>query len=56
MDHILKDDLKEQIDEVLDQLNDREKAVIRMRFGLMDDESDRTLEEIEKSLMSLEKE
>ncbi|EOI9925439.1 RNA polymerase sigma factor RpoD, partial [Campylobacter coli] len=34
MDHILKDDLKEQIDEVLDQLNDREKAVIRMRFGL----------------------
>ncbi|HBG2695224.1 TPA: RNA polymerase sigma factor RpoD, partial [Campylobacter jejuni] len=50
MDHILKDDLKEQIDEVLDQLNDREKAVIRMRFGLMDDESDRTLEEIGKEL------
>lgn len=50
MDHILKDDLKGQIDEVLDQLNDREKAVIRMRFGLMDDESDRTLEEIGKEL------
>lgn len=50
IDHILKDDLKEQIDEVLDQLNDREKAVIRMRFGLMDDESDRTLEEIGKEL------
>ena len=50
MDHILKNDLKEQIDEVLDQLNDREKAVIKMRFGLMDDESDRTLEEIGKEL------
>ncbi|MBN2832329.1 MAG: RNA polymerase sigma factor RpoD, partial [Campylobacterales bacterium] len=50
MDHILKADLKEQIDDVLDQLNDREKAVIRMRFGLMHDESDRTLEEIGKEL------
>lgn len=50
MDQILKNDLKEQIDEVLDQLNDRERAVIKMRFGLMDDESDRTLEEIGKEL------
>lgn len=50
MDNILKNDLKEQIDEVLDQLNDREKAVIRMRFGLLEDESDRTLEEIGKEL------
>lgn len=50
MDQILKNDLKEQINEVLDQLNDREKAVIRMRFGLLDDESDRTLEEIGKEL------
>ncbi|WP_263833209.1 RNA polymerase sigma factor RpoD [Sulfurospirillum oryzae] len=50
LDHILKSDLKDQIDEVLDQLNDREKAVIRMRFGLMHDESDRTLEEIGKEL------
>ena len=47
---VLKDDLKGQIDEVLDQLNEREKAVICMRFGLMDDESDRTLEEIGKAL------
>lgn len=50
IDFILKSDLKDQIDEVLDQLNDREKAVIRMRFGLMHDESDRTLEEIGKEL------
>ncbi len=50
LDYILKSDLKDQIDEVLDQLNDREKAVIRMRFGLMHDESDRTLEEIGKEL------
>ncbi|MSN97075.1 RNA polymerase sigma factor RpoD [Campylobacter sp. FMV-PI01] len=50
MESILKNDLKEQIDEVLDQLNEREKAVIRMRFGLLDDESDRTLEEIGKEL------
>jgi len=50
MDYILKNDLKDQIDDVLDQLNDREKAVIRMRFGLMMDESDRTLEEIGKEL------
>ncbi len=51
MIHIsLSNDLKDQIDDVLDQLNEREKAVIRMRFGLMDDESDRTLEEIGKEL------
>lgn len=50
MEHILKNDLKIQIDKVLDQLNEREKAVIRMRFGLLDDESDRTLEEIGKEL------
>lgn len=49
-DAILKDDLNNQIDEVLDQLNEREKAVIRMRFGLLEDESDRTLEEIGKEL------
>ncbi|NPA28584.1 MAG: RNA polymerase sigma factor RpoD [Epsilonproteobacteria bacterium] len=47
---VMKEDLKEQIDDVLDQLNEREKAVICMRFGLMDDESDRTLEEIGKAL------
>jgi len=50
VDNILKDDLTVQIAEVLDQLNDREKAVISMRFGLLDDESDRTLEEIGKEL------
>ncbi len=50
IEHILKNDLRTQIDDVLDQLNEREKAVIRMRFGLLDDESDRTLEEIGKEL------
>ncbi|HEX5328636.1 RNA polymerase sigma factor RpoD [Sulfuricurvum sp.] len=49
-DAILKDDLKVQIESVLEQLNEREKAVIKMRFGIMDDESDRTLEEIGKEL------
>ena len=49
-DAILKDDLKEQIEGVLEQLNEREKAVIKMRFGIMEDESDRTLEEIGKEL------
>ena len=49
-DAILKDDLKIQIESVLDQLNEREQAVIKMRFGIMDDESDRTLEEIGKEL------
>ena len=50
MDSVMKEDLKQQIDDVLDQLNEREKAVICMRFGLMKDESDRTLEEIGKEL------
>jgi len=49
-DAILKDDLRGQIETVLDQLNEREKAVIKLRFGIMDDESDRTLEEIGKEL------
>jgi len=49
-DVVLRDDLNNQIDDVLSQLNDREKAVIRMRFGLLDDHSDRTLEEIGKEL------
>jgi RNA polymerase primary sigma factor len=49
-DAILKEDLKIQIESVLEQLNEREKAVIKMRFGIMDDESDRTLEEIGKEL------
>jgi RNA polymerase primary sigma factor len=49
-DAILKDDLRVQIETVLEQLNEREKAVIKLRFGIMDDESDRTLEEIGKEL------
>jgi len=50
IDDIMKDDLKSQIDQILGQLNEREQAVIRMRFGLLDDESDRTLEEIGNEL------
>ncbi len=50
MDYVLKEDLRGQIDHILEQLNEREKAVIRMRYGLLDDESDRTLEEIGKEL------
>lgn len=50
IEYMLKHDLKDQIDEVLEQLNDRERTVIAMRFGLMSDESDRTLEEIGKEL------
>jgi len=49
-DAILKDDLRVQIETVLEQLNEREKAVIKLRFGIMDDESDRTLEEIGQEL------
>jgi len=49
-DAIMKDDLRIQIEQVLEQLNEREKAVIKLRFGIMDDESDRTLEEIGKEL------
>ncbi len=49
-DAILKDDLRVQIESVLEQLNERERAVIKLRFGIMDDESDRTLEEIGKEL------
>lgn len=39
--------LKEQIDEVLDTLTDRERNVLRLRFGL-DDGRSRTLEEVGK--------
>ncbi len=49
-DAVMNDDLNKQIDEVLSQLNEREQAVIRMRFGLLPDKSDRTLEEIGKEL------
>ncbi|WP_104763777.1 RNA polymerase sigma factor RpoD [Helicobacter aurati] len=50
IEDLLKEDLRHQIDNVLDLLNEREKAVIKMRFGLLEDESDRTLEEIGKAL------
>ena len=50
IDNIMKEDLQGQINQILGQLNEREQAVIRMRFGLMDDASDRTLEEIGKEL------
>lgn len=50
VDNILASDLKTQVNTVLSQLNDREETVVRMRFGIMDDESDRTLEEIGKTL------
>ncbi|MBI4200975.1 MAG: sigma-70 family RNA polymerase sigma factor, partial [Chloroflexi bacterium] len=39
--------LKEQIEEVLDSLNEREKRVLQLRFGLEDGRS-RTLEEVGK--------
>ncbi len=47
---IMREDMKNKIDEILEHLNEREKAVVRMRFGLMPDESDRTLEEIGREL------
>jgi len=50
VDNIMNEDLQNQIDQILSQLNEREQAVVRMRFGLMHDASDRTLEEIGKEL------
>jgi len=50
LDAVLKDDLREQIELVINKLSDRERAVISMRFGLLEDESERTLEEIGKAL------
>jgi RNA polymerase primary sigma factor len=50
IEFMLKNDLKGQISGVLEQLNEREQAVVRMRFGLLEDESDRTLEEIGNEL------
>ena len=50
VDNIMHDDLLSQIDQILGQLNEREQAVVRMRFGLLEDRSDRTLEEIGNTL------
>ena len=47
---ILKNDLRDQIDQVVAKLSPREAEVIKMRFGLLKDESERTLEEIGKAL------
>ncbi len=41
--------LREQLDEVLDTLTDREENVLRLRFGL-DDGKMRTFEDVGKSL------
>ncbi|MEA3353426.1 MAG: RNA polymerase sigma factor RpoD [Campylobacterota bacterium] len=50
IENIMHEDLLSQIDQILGQLNEREQAVIRMRFGLLEDKSDRTLEEIGNTL------
>ena len=50
VENIMHEDLLGQIDQILGQLNEREQAVVRMRFGLLDDKSDRTLEEIGNTL------
>lgn len=47
---LLNEELLERIDEVLDVLNEREEAVIRMRFGLVDDRTDYDLGDIAREL------
>lgn len=42
--------LKEQLDEVLDTLTEREQKVLRLRFGMNDGRA-RTLEEVGKNSM-----
>ena len=46
----MQEDFRKQIEEVLEHLNDREKEVIKLRFGLTPDKSERTLEEIGQAL------
>ncbi len=43
---IMLDDLKIQIESIIDHLPHIEQVVLRMRFGLTEDSSDRTLDEI----------
>ncbi|MBT8895483.1 sigma-70 family RNA polymerase sigma factor, partial [Lactobacillus delbrueckii subsp. bulgaricus] len=43
--HAASEMLKDQLEEVLDTLTDREENVLRLRFGL-DDGNPRTLEEV----------
>jgi RNA polymerase primary sigma factor len=50
MEQVMQEDFRKQIDEVLEHLNEREREVIKMRFGLMPDKSERTLEEIGQEL------
>ena len=50
LEHVMQEDFRKQIDEVLQHLNEREREVIKMRFGLMPDKSERTLEEIGQEL------
>lgn len=50
MDQVLADELSDQIDTILECLNEREKTVIKLRFGLTEDKTDWTLEEIGKEL------
>ena len=47
VDYITRVVLREQLDEVLDTLTDREENVLRLRFGL-DDGKMRTLEDVGK--------
>ena len=47
VDYTTRDVLREQLDEVLDTLTDREENVLRLRFGL-DDGKMRTLEDVGK--------
>jgi RNA polymerase primary sigma factor len=50
LEDILRHDLNLRINEVLDELTDKEISVLKMRFALTDDKSERTLEEIGKEL------
>lgn len=43
---IIKNDMKQEIEEILDLLTEREKTVIKMRFGLNPEEKIYTLEEV----------
>ncbi len=47
---LLNEELLEQIDDVLDSLSEREEVVIRMRFGLVDDRTEYTLEDMAREL------
>jgi len=50
LDMVLADELRDMIEDKLELLNEREYNVIIMRFGLTEDKSDYTLEEIGKAL------